>query len=149
MASLVFEPSKMGRIKELTRQLSLEEDYVMSFFQVCPDMLCILDHNKCIAHLNDAWENILGFSCDELVSQPLTAFVIPQDITATGTIINSLKISQVVRFYNKCKTKLGEIVPLEWNMVLSTDGYVYAVARNIPHECIECERARQKLCLPS
>jgi len=145
MASLAFAPSKIERLKELTRQLTVEEDYLMSFFQVCPDMLCILDHDKCIKHLNDAWEKILGYSRDELVSQSITALVSPFDLVQTNNAIKSLQTSKVVRFYNKCKTKSGELVPLEWNVVLSEDGFIYADARSIPHECIDCERARQAL----
>lgn len=147
MASLALQPSKMGRLKELTNQLSSEEDYVMSFFQVCPDMLCILDHHKNIVHLNNAWKDILGYDREDFLDRPLSTIVVPTDVDATEQIIHDLEPSQVVRFYNKGKTKSGDTVPLEWNVILSeVDGNTYAAARIIPHTCIECERARQKLC---
>jgi PAS domain S-box-containing protein len=145
MSAITFMPSKIGRLKELTNQLLLEEDYVMSFFQVCPDMLCVLDEHKCIVHMNNAWNDILGRTREELLTYPLTTVVMRDDVQETNHIIQSLKTNQVVRFYTKCENKDKEEVPLEWTAVLSDDGNVYASARVVPHECVECERARQNM----
>ena len=142
MDTIVSIPSQLGRIKELTNQLSREESMVVTFFKVCPDMLCIIDSKGSFIEINDAWKIMLHWDQKQLISEYLATFVHSEDATETHRIIRSLKKSQIIRFCNRFKIKDGGYKPLEWIATLGVDGNIYASARVIPQECFECERTR-------
>lgn len=49
------------------------------FCDLSIDMLCIADFNGYFRKLNPAWERVLGFTREELLSKPMFAWVHPED----------------------------------------------------------------------
>lgn len=142
MGTATSTPSRLGRIKELTDQLTKEESMVATFFQICPDMLCVIDLKGLFIEVNGSCEKVVHWSKEQILSEYLVTFIHPKDVAETHRIIKSLKQSQIVRFYNRFKTKSGDHKPLEWTATLGVDGNIYASARVIPQGCFECERAK-------
>ena len=143
MQSLTIMPSNLGRLKELTRQLLNEESMIATFFQLCPDMLCIIDADWRIIQISDSWQKYLCWSEDQLVSEHLITLIRPDDILKVQRILSSLKKSDKIIFHCRFKKMdSDEFVPLEWNMMLADDGNIYASARIIPEECFDCKRVQ-------
>lgn len=140
MSVITFTPSKMGRLKELTSILAVEEEQIMSFFEICPNLLCVLDKDTHILLSNDAWELELGYSKASLSSAPLLSLVVAHDRKSFEEVVDNLQESQITRSHIRCISKSGCIVHLEWDMTLGNDGNIYASARRIPAECFKCAR---------
>ena len=104
-----------------------------NFFDQSLELLCIADNDGKFVELNPRWSEVLGYSLDELVSKPYISFVHPDDqehtIAEASKIINENK--RTISFENRYRKKDGSYIWLSWNSTLSTDGYQYAVAREI------------------
>ena len=55
----------------------LRKEELFSLFNLTIDMLCVADINGCFRSINNAWETILGYKEEELLSRPYLDFVHP------------------------------------------------------------------------
>ena len=85
------------------------EDDRVRFFEFSRDMLCTAGFDGYFRLLNDAWERTLGYSKEELLSQPYMDFVHPADIERTTAEAASLGTAGVdtVQFRNRYRAKDG------------------------------------------
>lgn len=133
----VFMPSKVGRIKELTDELSESQLEISLFFDLCPDLLCIVSSGYLIK-TNQAWQKETGWTIQELTQRPLLDFVHPDDVEKTCEILDEAK-SDIVKFHNRLKVKGSDkYIVLEWNAIRQSDGHIYAVARIAHERCLQC-----------
>ena len=104
------------------------------FFMLSLDMLCIAGFDGYFKRVNPAWERILGYTQEDLLSRPFMEFVHPDDREATRTeSIKQIERGQeVVYFENRYFHKDGT---LRWLMWTSTpfpeQQVVFAAARDI------------------
>jgi PAS domain S-box-containing protein len=101
-------------------------------FQVERDLLSTADARGYFTSLNSAWENVLGWSREELMSRPFIEFVHPDDVERT--VEEAAKVTspdyQLVNFENRYGTKDGEWRWLRWSA--RSDGETwFAVAYDI------------------
>ncbi|MCY2992779.1 MAG: PAS domain S-box protein [Planctomycetota bacterium] len=103
------------------------------FFQLVPDLACIVSAEGHFLRLNSEWERVLGYTQAELLAAPFLDFVHPEDREATLAEFQRERFGQrTTRFVNRYRTKHGEYRWLEWNATQITDGdRVFAVARDI------------------
>ncbi len=103
------------------------------FFELSPDMFCIADRNGYFVRVNDNFSRVLGYTTDELLSQPFIAFVHEDDVARTIEKIETLKEGwPVVRFRNRYTTVRGGVVTLEWTAkAIEGEQLVFAVARDV------------------
>lgn len=103
------------------------------FFAVSIDMLCVLDFSGYFKRLSRAWEETLGFTCEELQSKPFIEFVHPDDRERTLKQNGSVRAGGHARsFENRYLCKDGSCRWLLWNAAPDFDHRViYAVARDI------------------
>jgi PAS domain S-box-containing protein len=95
-------------------------------------MLCIAGVDGYFKRLNPAFERVLGFSRDELLSRPFVDFVHPDDRDATVKELGKLtKGALTVNFTNRYRTKHGSYRWLVWTSVPQPDGLFYAAATDI------------------
>lgn len=120
------------------------------FFDTSHDMFCFLDFNGYFRRLNPAWERILGFTREELMSRPFIEFVHPDD--RERTLEQNARVragGQAMGFENRYLCKDGSSRWFLWNATpRSIDQVIYSVARDITaHKEAEAERAElmQKL----
>jgi PAS domain S-box-containing protein len=136
-------PQRDQELEELRRQVialqqeinerKYAEELLDRFFTDSLDLLCFADLNGYFKRLNPAWERTLGFTAEELCSQPFLSFVHPDD--RKSTIAEMKKLAEganTVSFENRYRCKDGNYKWLLWNStpVLSQQ-LIYADARDI------------------
>lgn len=106
------------------------------FFTLSLDLMCIAGFDGYFKHLNSAWENILGFSPEELLAQPFMQFVHPEDRAATLVELERLTTgTDTVDFENRYLCKDGSYKWLWWKSKSLIDKQlIYAIARDISEQ---------------
>lgn len=116
-------------------------------FELSIDMMCIAGFDGCFKRLNPAWERTLGWSNQELLSQPYLDFVHPDDVPLTlaeaGKIAHG---AQSIFFENRYRCKDGSYKWLSWHTTPSAaQQLIYGAARDITDRkrvAEELQRAR-------
>jgi diguanylate cyclase (GGDEF)-like protein/PAS domain S-box-containing protein len=112
------------------------------FFDLSQDMLCTADMDGYFVELNSAWR-CLGYSEDELRSEPFIELVHPEDRARTEAEAAGLFEGQeTVGFENRYLAKDGSWHWLRWSSTLSADeSLIYARATDVTAlKRIESER---------
>ncbi len=96
------------------------------------DLLCTAGADNRFKSLNAAWERVLGWTREELMSRPYVEFVHPDDLAATTA--EAARIGEVDReliaFENRFRTKEGDYRWLRWSA--RTDGETwFAIAFDV------------------
>ena len=112
------------------------EDERSRFFALSPDLLCIAGFDGYFKHLNSIWQHTLGYTNEELLSQPYMAFVHPEDQDSTLGEARKLADGHAVQaFENRYRCKDGSYRWLVWNAIPVIDQQlIYATARDITQQ---------------
>jgi len=119
------------------KRLEKERDAIFSelerFFSVVPDLVCIASAKGYFTKVNDAWETTLGYSKEELLSEPFENFIHPDDVELTRKEVErQLAGNYTIRFINRYRHKNGEYRWFEWVATPALEGDVlYAAARDV------------------
>ena len=120
------------QVQRLTqiKQIRAERDRILELSQ---DLICSVGMDGYFKYFNPAWENVLGFSTEELFSKAFMDFVHPDDRTKTMREFESLAAGrQTVDFENRYTHKDGSTRYLSWMATsLPDEERVYAVGRDI------------------
>jgi PAS domain S-box-containing protein len=113
------------------RVLELHE--YQKFFDVSLDLLCIAGTDGFFKRTNPAFERALGWTSEELCSQPFVDLVHPEDKEATQLEIEKLATGvPTISFVNRFQHSDGGWVFLRWNSYPEPEtGLLYAIARQI------------------
>lgn len=113
--------------------LSDSSQNLFSFFEMTPDLLCIVNKEGFLIKSNDAVVDKLGYTREELFSKPVSAFIHPEDVELTMTKRNNLlNGKQLTNFENRYVTKGGEIIWFHWTSFYIPDQeLVCAIAKDI------------------
>ena len=103
------------------------------FFTLSLDLFCVATFEGYFLRVNHAWEQVLGFTTDELRASPFLEFVHPDDREATLRVMSSVSTgAPVIDFENRYRTKDGSYKWLQWFASPLTDqGLIYAAARDV------------------
>lgn len=127
---------------ELSQPLLANKEHfgLASFYDLSVDLICISEHDRFIL-VNPAFEKILGFSRDELLSRPFNEFIHPEDLAATNEEISMISAGRITRnFENRYRHKNGGYVWINWSAQIDEKAnLIYAIGRNVT---IEKERER-------
>ncbi len=101
------------------------------FFEVSLDMLCIAGTDGYFKRTNPAFERVLGWSGEELLSKPFLDLVHEDDVRATQEEIASLAQGiPTISFVNRFRCADGSWKWLRWNSYPEPEtGLLYAIAR--------------------
>lgn len=103
------------------------------FFNLSLDMLCIAGTDAYFRRLNPAFEEILGFTNEELMAAPFLEFVHPDDQAATLAEVGKLAEGQITfDFENRYRCKDGSYRWIAWRSVAVVEaGLIYAIGRDV------------------
>ena len=103
------------------------------FFDLASDMVCTTSFDGWFEQLNERWEQILGWSKEELRSRPVLDFVHVDDRLDTALHLEDFgQDGETVNFVNRVATKDGRWRWLEWTSTRVRDErMVYAAARDV------------------
>ncbi len=119
--------------KQAEREKQALERQCDTFFELSIDLLAIANLDGYFLHLNPAWQEVLGFSLDELKSRPFIDFVHPDDRKATLQAIERTKSGKTIQgLENRYRTREGSYRWLSWrSKPLLADGLIYANAHDV------------------
>lgn len=108
-------------------------------------LICTANAEGYFVYVNPFWEELLGWTLDELCERPYTDFVHPDDLEKTQKAAKKLECSgiKLTQFKNRYQTKSGAYVWLEWTARATVGGLVAATARNISKE-VEYTQKRER-----
>ncbi|HET9101537.1 MAG TPA: histidine kinase dimerization/phospho-acceptor domain-containing protein, partial [Acidobacteriaceae bacterium] len=97
------------------------------------DLICVAGLDGYFKRVNQAWTDILGYTKDEVLTQPWINLVHPDDREATTA--EAAKVFQgykTMRFRNRCRAKNGSYRWILWTAAAPADGqFFYATGRDI------------------
>lgn len=113
------------------------------------DMIATANYDGYFTEVNPAFSRTLGFTSEEILSQPFMNFVHPDDVEPTlAAVVEQTELGQdVLNFQNRYRTKDGSYRWLEWTSHPDPDGRaLIAVARDVTDrkELEEFEREYQQ-----
>jgi PAS domain S-box-containing protein len=125
---------------EPTEPLAKAESELNAFFNLSLDLLCICGQDRYFQKLNSAWERVLGWTLEELMSRPWIELVHPDDLDATLTASEQCADNAIAHFENRYLCKDGSYRWLSWRTLPYEHGCCYAVAKDITeHKAVELE----------
>ena len=111
--------------------LKTKSDELETFFSVAGELLCISDMDGRFLKVNRTWEDVLGFSTEELEFKSYLDFIHPDDIDSAGNALVSLSEQKpILNFITRYKTKSGDYRFLEWHSV-PVGKLIYGAAHDI------------------
>ncbi len=108
-----------------------ENNDLTTFFNLDKELHCITDRNGSLLRINQTWEDILGYSRDELIGLNYLELVHADDMIAalTGSpYLSPYKPAQIKRF--RLRKKGGDYMLIEWHISF-VDDRVYASGREL------------------
>ena len=103
------------------------------FFDLAPDLFCVISVEGYFLKVNAAWEPCLGLPREEIVGQPCWSLIHPDDIEATVAAAHSLAQGELSGFENRYRHVDGSYRWFSWRAAFA-DGQIYAVARDVTEE---------------
>ncbi|RDI57457.1 PAS domain S-box protein [Flavobacterium glaciei] len=97
------------------------------------DLVCIISFDGFFKEINPSFTQIFGYTEEELLTNPISTFIHPDDVEKTNQEIVLLSQSQSsVYFENRFINKNTEVVTLQWTITVSpSQEFVYGIGRDI------------------
>ncbi len=146
MVSYLGIKEDITELKKTEQALKKVTEEINHFFTVALDLLCIIDNvTYKFIRLNNAWEDTLGYSIDELVNKPFTDFVHPDDLESTRNACMELdKTGRLVNFVNRYRCNDGSYKFIEWSSITNSDGTYYSSAHDITKRILNEDDLRNR-----
>jgi diguanylate cyclase (GGDEF)-like protein/PAS domain S-box-containing protein len=116
---------------------SLPEHFSLErFFDYAIDMLAVADASGYFLKVNRAFERVMGYTREELLSRPFVEFVHPDD--RAETIAETMRLSTgaiCFKYENRYRAKDGSWKIVSWTCYPDPEtGLMYAAARDVTEE---------------
>ncbi len=103
-------------------------------WQVTPDLLAVCNARGMFESVNPAWTKVLGWSEQELLSDPFIAFLHPDDVAPSQRAFQEARRGKpLIHFENRYRTRNGAFRWMSWVAVMSGER-VFATARDVTEE---------------
>ncbi len=103
------------------------------FFEMTPDLVCIAHKDGYFKNFNQAVINKLGYTKEELLKNPISTFIHPDDKIRTAASRSELLNGKaLINFENRYITKKGDIIWLHWTSIYFNEKeLVFAIAKDV------------------
>jgi len=131
----------LEELKSLSEKLVETESILSAFFNQVPFMLAVASKDGRFIKVNYAWQCELGWSLEELCSNPYKYFIHPDDIDATTEQEQRMDQGLSVKgFQNRYRHKDGTYITIEWNSspYVTESGITYTSCRIVDKTCFAC-----------
>ncbi|WP_448794831.1 PAS domain S-box protein [Brevundimonas sp.] len=127
-----------ARLEVLLEGSQAERDRLWELSQ---DMLARADYEGGMSAVNPAWTQVLGWSEQELLTNPYADIINKEDLPATTAALEEMgRTGQPTRFENRILTNGGVWTPVGWTVAPEPDGVNFiAVGRDLTED-----KAREK-----
>ncbi|OGL45817.1 MAG: hypothetical protein A2W05_10640 [Candidatus Schekmanbacteria bacterium RBG_16_38_10] len=124
---------QLAKLNALKGGYNQTEKIYEHFFNLSNDMLCVAGLDGYFKLLNPAFENVLGYTKEELFAKPFFEFVYPEDREKNRAEVQSLSAGiPIVYCEHRYLCKDGSYKWLAWTSHTDVEeGLIYAVARDI------------------
>jgi PAS domain S-box-containing protein len=115
------------------------------FFNLIPDLACIVSTDGYFKKVNPAWETTLGYTHEEVMSTPMLEFIHPDDLERTlGEVAKQSRTYRTKHFVNRYRCKDGSYRILDWTTTFNRDDSTrFGVAKDITEQRRSEESLRQ------
>jgi PAS domain S-box-containing protein len=120
----------------LIKDHKIEQNIHEQFFNLSPDMLCVLGFDGCFKQISPAFEYTLGYTKSEMITKSFLHFVMWEDHKDSLTELKAIKEGNSSgNFENRFYAKDGTIKWISWRTVsVPSENLIYAVGRNITEQ---------------
>ncbi len=103
------------------------------FFNLIPDLACIVSTDGYFKKVNPAWETTLGYTQEEVLTTPMLEFIHPDDLERTmGEVAKQSREHRTKHFVNRYRCKDGSYRLFDWTTTFNRDDSTrFGVARDI------------------
>ena len=121
-----------GIVRDVSVRRRAEEDR-RRLFNLSPDLMCVGGMDGYFRELNPAWQEVLGWSREELLDRPWSALVHPDDRDATMQGMDTLRERGVItNVENRYQCRDGTWRWISWNSAFVPEqGLIYGVGRDV------------------
>ena len=122
----------------------IKDKQIEGFFESNLELVCISDTDGNFIKVNKEFENVLGYSTEELEGKSFISLIHKDDLDSTLNVINELKAQNpICTFVNRNICKDGTYRYIEWR-AQPNGKYVYSSGRDITQK-IKMEEELKKL----
>jgi PAS domain S-box-containing protein len=137
-----FEQISSDLLNKISKQIgsniqkSRTDDELNRFFNLSPDLLCIIGFDGYFKKINQAVSNFFGYSENEMLNRDVASFYnLNTGENFLGDKEKYLEGQSLVNYENKVVTKLGKVKWLSWTAVpIPEEAVIFAVAKDITEE---------------
>jgi diguanylate cyclase (GGDEF)-like protein/PAS domain S-box-containing protein len=136
----------IAQLLDVTEQKKTVEERD-AFFTLSPDLLAIAGKDGYLRQVNPAWTDALGWTQDELTSQPFIQFVHPDAAAATAREADKIYFycgGMATGFRNRYRHARGGYRWLEWNTRAVGAELLYCSVRDVSRQIENEERLRSQ-----
>jgi two-component system sensor histidine kinase/response regulator len=115
------------------------------FFNLIPDLACIVSTDGYFKKVNLAWETTLGYTQEELLRTPMIEFIHPDDLESTlNEVAKQSREHRTNHFMNRYRCKNGAYRLFDWTTTFNRDESTrFGVARDITEQRLSEESLRK------
>lgn len=147
-AAPIIEHSNLTGLIIIIRDITTETEQAMQiegFLNVNLNMICVTDVAGNFVRVNHRFEEMIGYTSNELEGKAYLSFIHPDDLESTIIATQALaKRENITGFTNRYRTRNGQYRFLQWIAKPGYGNYVYASAHDITDQ-VEKERSLQEL----
>jgi len=125
-------------------QIPDQSDFEL-FFDLIPDLACIVSRDGYFKKVNRAWETTLGYTRDEVLSTPMLDLIHPDDLARTlAEIAKQGPHYRTSQFVNRYRAKNGSYRIFNWRTTFTRDDSTrFGVATDITDQRLAEESLRE------
>ncbi|MFA6103413.1 MAG: PAS domain S-box protein [Victivallaceae bacterium] len=122
----------IGYVKDITGHKKAEEKYDR-LVNMSPNLICVAGMDGYLKFVNPAWEKVLGYTSEELLSKPLPSFIHPDDRAGNDAEMTRLAAGNLsMDFESRYIHKDGSVRYFLWTSApIPDEKLIYCIATDI------------------